>query len=501
LKGEAVFRGGALAGREQFLLRAAFGVAGVVLALRIGQGIDPSLYAFTVYGITLVTALVCLPLRAVFIASVFLLPIVPTYFDITLASSLPYISIHKITLSLLSLYWAAARVIRRKGIVAGPPFVRALLALVFFQAVSVVTALNLRMSFFAFTRLCLENYLIFFMTIDLIRTRRAIVRVFNAMLLSAVVVSVIGLVHYLTGHYPLDFIPSGSLSDSLWNYYDYENLRLGILRINSVFTHSIILGMFLNLVLPAALILVTRRQRRRQKGRYLVAIVVILAAIILSLSRATWAATIAGFGIVLMLWEEHRLRYTTFVPIVFGGLVLLIGGSQVLPSLGAIFLSSFRVIGLDISGFFHLEGINQLRDSTLDRAPAILAAWEKILSRPLVGYGVTGNDLYVIQNQGDIFYLLKIALDSGVPALLAILYFLYRLLRNLYGAAKAAVDPDEKGLLIACLAGLAAYLINLQGATFPDIAYLFWIVSGMAVNLIWRRENEEEPDESDNGSG
>jgi hypothetical protein len=482
-----------LVGREIHLLKGMFVLLALVLGARIGKGIDPSLYVFIVYGVILVTMLVFQPLKKVYLYAIFILPIIPNYFDIQPASSLPYLSLHKVTLSALSLVWIARRLVWRKKVFVGPPFTRWLLLYAFLQGLSLLVSVHGMSSLFAYIRYWLENYIIFFMTIDLIREREDMISVFRAMIVSAVIVSVIGLVHYFTGKYPLAFVPSSSLSDSLWMYYQYENFRLGIMRINSVFTHSIILGMFLNLVLPAALILFLSRWFRENKTKYLVALIILSATIILTLSRAAWVASLVSFSIVLWSWQERRLRYLPLLPLLFGGLLFFFGGDLFFSATGAILLSSFRVIGLETSSIFNIEGIGQLSSSTLHRWPAILAAWYKIMDRPFLGYGVMGNDLRIIGQKGDIFYFLKIALDSGIPSLVTLLAFLGHFIRSVYRASRRFTSSVEQALVVVCLASIISYLVNLQGATFPDLSYLFWIVCGIATNLIWRNEADNHP--------
>jgi hypothetical protein len=491
LRGDTIVSRGILADKEGFLVKAFFILVALVLASMVGKGMDTSLYFFMVYGIILITMLVFLPLEKVFLCAVFILPIIPNYFDIKLAGSLPFINLQKITLSLISIYWVSTKILRRKKVLVGPPIVRLLLIYAFLQALSLITTIYGKASLFAYIRYWLENYLIFFMVIDLIRSKEDIIRVFNTLILSAIVVSIIGLIHYITGRYPLSFVPSSSLFDSLWMYYEWANIRLGIQRINSVFTHTIILGMFLNLVIPAALIFLISRPFQNKRMQYIAAIVILTASLILTLSRAAWMGAVVSFTIILWLWQGRQWRYMPFLPIVIACIMMFFGGDRFLPASGAIFFSSFRVIGFEPSAAFNIEGLSQLSNSTLDRGPAILAAWSKIMSRPILGYGVIGNDLTVIGYQGDIFYFLKLALDSGLLSLLVFLLFCGTLVINLYRRAKEEEDPVKNGLIVICLASVAAYLVSLQGATFPDVSYVFWIVCGIAVNLIWRRGEDD----------
>ncbi len=489
-RGEAVSPGTVVWERWNLLIRGFFLVIALLFGARIGEGIDPSHYVFLMYGVILVTMIILLPLEKVLLCSIFILPIVPNYFDIKPIGSLPYLSLHKLTLTLLSIYWVSNRLLRRKEIFVGPVFTRWLLFYAFLQGVSLLTTVHGLSSLFAYSRYWLENYLVFFMAIDLLRDRKTIVKVFKLLVLSGTLVSLVGLAHYFSGRYPLDFVPSSSLHDSLWNYYQFNNIRLGILRIHSVFTHSIILGMFLNLVIPAAWIFLLTKSFRRNGTIYLAAMMILSSALILSLSRAAYIGAVFSFTIILCLWEGKRWRYLPLLPVVIGGILFLLGGERFFAASGAVLLSTFQVIGLETSSLLNVEGLGQLSDSTLDRWPAVMAAWEKFLSRPLLGYGVTGNDLSVIGNQGDIFYFLKVAMESGIVSLIALLSFLGILTLKLYRRARRSASSIDQSLTVICLASIVGYLINLQGATFPDLSYMFWIICGIAVNLVWTKKGD-----------
>ncbi len=488
-----------LAGREQLFLKIVFFSVALLLGIEVGQGMDPSRYFVLVYGIVLVTMIIFLPLERVLLCAVFVLPVIPNYFDIYLAPSLPYISLQKVTLSALTIYWVSTKIIRREKIIVGPSFKKWLLICAFLQALSLITSVQVKLSVFAYSRYWLENYLLFFMVIDLIRGEKAMLRVYNALILSGVVVSAIGLFHYFSGKYPLDFVPSASLSDSLWMYYQYDNVRLGIRRINSVFTHTIILGMFLNMIIPALLIFVISKYFRARRNMYIVALTILSASLVLTLSRAAWAGTIALLTIVLWFLEGRQWRYLPLVPVILGGILMFLGGDRFFPAAGAIFFSAFRVLGLETTSAFHVKGLSQLSNSTLDRGPAILSAWSKVLSRPILGYGVTGNDLSVIGNDGDIFYFLKIAMDSGVISLVALLIFFGSIMCGLYKSARGLDSSTRRALTVICLASVVGYLVTLQGATFPDVSFLFWIICGMSVNLIWEKREGDFAGGGDEG--
>jgi O-antigen ligase len=263
---------------------------------------------------------------------------------------------------------------------------------------------------------------------------------------------------------------------------------------NSIFGNHEQLGSFLALLLAPALALALDRDRPAR--RLLIAsgaAVIIGAALLLARTRSAWA----GAAVSLLLLSALSFKYSSvrlnrnnrflvigpalLVVLGFGGLLLF---GQIAP------LVSARAATLS----------HALDDVSLsDRLHRWRSACRMASERPLTGWGLgawpvmegrwthQGDDVPEVLGNGTGHsnlahnFWVQWAAETGGVGLALYLAFL----AAFFAAALSALprlDRDRRALLIACLTGATAGIVDMLGApsyTFPGVSSLFWVWLGL----------------------
>ncbi|HEV8614936.1 MAG TPA: O-antigen ligase family protein [Methylomirabilota bacterium] len=131
-----------------------------------------------------------------------------------------------------------------------------------------------------------------------------------------------------------------------------------------------------------------------------------------------------------------------------------------------------------------------LDPSTSARFFSFKQAFEGWMSRPILGYGVTGFGFMDAQYSRSL-------VETGIVGLGAFLWMAWSVLKNGLHAARVLRDPEERGVAIGFVAGTIGLLVHAIGSnTFIIVRIMepFWLAAGivMMLPILQRDESKAE---------
>ncbi|MBI4611300.1 MAG: O-antigen ligase family protein [Candidatus Rokubacteria bacterium] len=291
-----------------------------------------------------------------------------------------------------------------------------------------------------------QYVVIYFMVVNNLRERRQYERFLVALLSTAAVSALIGILQ----------IPSGG-------------------RVSAPFEGSRgepnTFGGYLVLMLAVVAGLYLTSDSLRRKVLLAGSAALILLPLLFTLSRASYLALIALAG-ALFAWSERK-RFLAALFALALALLPVVTPKAVVD----------RVL-YTITQPFHSEQV-QLGEVRLDTSTsARLRDWRQAFfedwtAHPLFGYGVTGYRFIDAQYP-------RVLVETGLVGLSAFLWLQFSLLRQTRSILKTTRDPLFKGVALGFLAGLVALVAHSIGAnTFIIVRIMepFWFLAGMVVMI------------------
>ncbi|MFQ5945198.1 MAG: O-antigen ligase family protein, partial [Anaerolineae bacterium] len=292
----------------------------------------------------------------------------------------------------------------------------------------------------------IEYFIIYFMVINNLRDRRRFKRFLLALLVTAAIASLIGILQ----------IPSGERVSAPFEGAQGEPNTFGGYLV-------------LMLSLVAGLYLTSEPLRRKALAAGLA--VLMLLPLLFTLSRASYVALIAMAG-ALLVFSERRL----FIASVLASSLVLapfLLPKAVIDRVVYTFTQEFYPSQVEVGGL-------RLDTSTSERLQswrqAIFVDWPK---HPLFGYGVTGYRFLDAQYP-------RTLVETGVVGLVAFLWLQVTLFRQALAVLKAARDPLYKGVALGVLVGFITVIAHSIGAnTFIIVRIMepFWFLVGMVMMI------------------
>jgi O-antigen ligase len=328
----------------------------------------------------------------------------------------------------------------------------------------------------AMTLQMIYAFLLFYMSVDLIRTRRFFYVVLMVWILSGVVTGAESVYQsYIT---PSERVIGGSVT---------------IIRETGLQTNAIELGEFVNypLMLAVGLYLISKRAFR--KILIILAILAMIMAHVTSVARGPVLGLAAGLALFALLSHDFR-RFITRELLI----ALLVGASVTL-------LFSY-LAGFDLFGY--VDQLIQKFETAIENPtsdPGVLfrlyvwgALFEIILTHPLLGVGFGG----VAEALGEAtapfgleaphnLYLMVLG-ELGIIGLGVLLWIMIRLCRIIGDSLKTTSDKVYKTLIVAFAAALATKLVGgLTWGYFIQDRSL-WLLLGLGMAMIHLAHSEQQ---------
>ena len=293
-----------------------------------------------------------------------------------------------------------------------------------------------------------EYFVIYYMVVNNLRDREHAWRLVGAALITAAIVSVIGLAQ----------VPSGE-------------------RVSAPFEGEIgepnTFGGYLLFMMALVAGIVFETERLSRRTQCLVLLGLMSVPFFFTLSRASYLGLIPAF--LVIAWLTTRRRFVI-------GLVLL--GLVTSPAL--LFVAPQSVKDRVVYTFKEEKGAETVRigklaldPSTSARLISFRSAVEGFAQRPIFGWGVTGFGFMDAQYA-------RVLAETGVVGFAAFGWLVWTVWRHARRIHATRRDPDERGLLLGFLAGFAGLLAHAFGSnTFIIVRIMepFWLITGIVMMI------------------
>jgi hypothetical protein len=294
----------------------------------------------------------------------------------------------------------------------------------------------------------IEYFVVYFMVVNNLRDRDHAWRLLTAALVTAAIVSVIGLTQ----------IPSGERVSAPFEGEAGEPNTLG----------GYLLFM---MAIAGGIALETTRLSVRARCAALVGLMAVPFAF--TLSRASYIGVIPAFVALLALTTRRRaLIAIVLLVVVCSPLLMLVAPTSVVNRV----LYTFEPEANQPTVRLGKVGLDP---STSARILSLQQAFWGWLERPLLGFGVTGFGFMDAQYA-------RVLVETGIIGLLCFVWLLWSVLKAARAAHRTMVDPLDRGLVMGFIAGTFGLLAHAIGSnTFIVIRIMepFWLVAGIVIML------------------
>ncbi|MCQ2353542.1 MAG: O-antigen ligase family protein [Clostridia bacterium] len=308
--------------------------------------------------------------------------------------------------------------------------------------------------------LCAGLMLIYFLTVNLIRETKWLEACFSAVVLSATVVSVMGIAEYFLG-----FAPNGWLDGELFP---------GITaRATSTFDNPNILAVYLILAFPPALSgLFMKQKKRREKIFAGISSVLIVFCVILTWSRCAWIGIAVGGLLTAVVINAEYLA----VVIPAAGCTAI--GAWVFPeTFGKRILNIFSVT--DSANHYRMRTWNGVWKMLKECWLSGIGAGETAFREIYVYFAYPG--IEAAPHAHSLF--LQFWIQCGLPGLIILLCALLVLIRKGFSCIrKGGKDNPVSVICLACISGIAALLsAGIFDYTWYNyrVFFVFWAFAGL----------------------
>ncbi len=298
---------------------------------------------------------------------------------------------------------------------------------------------------FFFTLKYIEFFVVFFMTVNLVRDERHVFRLLTTAFVTCAISSIIG----------ISQIPSGErVGAPFEGQYGEPNTFGGYL----VF--------MLALVLAYAL----AAKPAMSQFRWGLFGVLIVVPLLYTLSRTSWLAAVPML-LTLIVFSSRRLILMTTLGtfLIVGGLIL---PKQIVDRYDYTWNAAYD------RGEYRI-GTARLDSSTSARLDSWRIGLNGWLKRPFLGYGVTGFAFLDAQ-------FVRVLVEAGLLGLGAFLWLLWCILRMAWNTYQQTIGTRLEGLTLGYLAGAVAMITHCIGAnTFIIVRIMepFWFMTAVIALL------------------
>jgi putative inorganic carbon (HCO3(-)) transporter len=241
---------------------------------------------------------------------------------------------------------------------------------------------------------------------------------------------------------------------------------------------------YLAMILPIALLYALERRGRARLG-YTAAAFTIALGITLSFTRAAWISLAMILPVTAILWARWRGAWRALLlPAVLAGVVTVV----------VFAAGATRNLSRHAESVVAVENV-----SNLERLNRWMAAWEMAKDRPWsgIGYGAYAQTYpeyrrKLVVTEVSYMYMgphsepLRLLAETGVPGLLAALWFLGVAGSIGLRTFRTSSDPDARLLSLAIVAALATYAVHglfNSYLGYDKVTVPFWIGLGAIAAL------------------
>ncbi len=298
---------------------------------------------------------------------------------------------------------------------------------------------------FFFTLKYIEFFVVYFMTVNLVREERQAFRLLTTAFVTCAIAAIIGITQ----------IPSAErVAAPFEGQYGEPNT----------------FGGYLVLMLALVLAYALSAPSHMSQLRWAAFAILIVVPLLYTLSRSSWLAAIPML-LTLIVLSPRRLTLLTAL-----GLLVVIGASimpkQVVDRYNYTWNATYD------RGEYRI-GNARLDTSTSARLESWSTGFNAWTKQPLFGYGVTGFGFIDAQ-------FVRVLIESGLMGLAAFLWLLSCILRMAWSTYRQTIGTRLEGLSLGYLAGILAMVTHSIGAnTFIIVRIMepLWFLTGIVAVL------------------
>jgi O-antigen ligase len=294
----------------------------------------------------------------------------------------------------------------------------------------------------------IEYFVVYFMVVNNLRDRDHARRLLTAALLTAAIVSVIGLTQ----------IPSGERVSAPFEGESGEPNTL---------------GGYLLFMMAIAGAIALESTRLATRARFVALLGLMAVPFAFTLSRASYLGVIPAFIALLTLTTRRRtLVAIALIVVVCAPLLLVVAP----PSVVNRVLYTFEPEANQPTVRLGKIGLDPSTSARILSFQHAIAGW---LERPVLGWGVTGFGFMDAQYA-------RVLVETGIVGFLVFVWLLWSVLKAARSASIRLVDPLDRGLVMGFIAGTFGLLAHAVGSnTFIVIRIMepFWLIAGIVVML------------------
>ena len=339
----------------------------------------------------------------------------------------------------------------------------------------------------------LSFLLAFVLVSSTLRAREDLYAAVAALVLGAVVVSVAAIYERQSGENLFDRLQS-VLPFLEFDGREGENVRAGRLRVRSSAQHPIALGVALILCLPLAVFLARQAATRVRGALWMLCGVVLVVASFATISRTVVLMLVAMAATALWLRREMLRRPGSLMRFVVPGVIVVVMLVKVAaPGSLRTLYASFTPQGGLISEQQRRAG-DEGSGRIADLGPALDLWLEKPIVGRALGTGVTRADSQrertatAEANEPRIIFdnqYLHTLIYLGLAGFVGVVWFLFRAVRRLGGAARRLAGGNGD-LLVACTASCVAWGISLavfDAFAFVQASLVFFVIAAIGLRM------------------
>lgn len=304
-----------------------------------------------------------------------------------------------------------------------------------------------------------EYYIMFFLTVNILKTKKQIIRCINIWIIAAILISLYGISDHVLGI-------SGPTGLYDYGWFDLQSNHM---------------GGYLMVSLILAIGLLSTAQLRRTKIVSIIAIPLISYAILFNLSRVTYFSTLAALATFFLI----KNRKLIIIPITLAVLLFLI-----IPTIFSHTTLGGRLNNVAKDVFsLRTKPLNQFDSMALHRAKfvEVFKDWPADI---ILGKGTGAYSLSEYDTQ-----LALVPVSTGVVGTIVFIWLLTQIFKTAFRIHNSAIDKEVKflaGIFIAIYVGVLVHSVTSTAFMIALIAYGFWVLFGILLsswNLCQQQNN------------
>jgi hypothetical protein len=355
-------------------------------------------------------------------------------------------------LIVIGLSWLAKTAVNKElGLVARTPLNRPIIAYVTVNLVATLLGSlmgSVRYSGYFYVLKYVEYFVIYYMTVNNVRSREHAWRLVGAAFVTAAIASLIGLAQ----------VPSGE-------------------RVSAPFEGDVsepnTFGGYLLFMMAIAAGIALETSRLRLRSQCVALLGLMAVPFFFTLSRASYLGLVPAFLVLACLTTRRRfMAALVLICVVCSPLLILAAPKAVKDRVTYTFREERGADTVRI-------GKLSFDPSTSARLISFRQAMEGFAQRPIFGWGVTGYAFMDAQYA-------RVLVETGVVGLLVFAWLMIVLFRNGMAVLRSRGDPTERGLVLGFVAGFVGLLTHAIGAnTFIIVRVMepFWFFAGVVMML------------------